>query len=82
MDVTELEKIFTKYPELKNFITAGVISHKRACRLLGDMGLPLQGWEMDDLTDQLILIGAVKPLKGRSWTATPDCILYMEERVK
>lgn len=80
MNVVELEKLFVKYPELPSFMGAGVISHKRACRMLGDPGIPLQGWEVDDLTDQLILIGAVKALKGRAWTATPECIAYLEER--
>ena len=77
MNEERLEKLFTKYPRLPNFIDAGIISLKSARRILGfedDRDL------MHSIFTELLDIGAVYGVTTVSWRPTEELKKYMQKR--
>lgn len=75
MDREKVEAIFAKYPALKSFIAAGIVTLKAARTILD-----VDRWLMFDIYTQLLEAGAVVGTGSASWRASPALLEYLEEQ--
>lgn len=75
MDIATVEKWFTRYPKLENFIDAGTISLKMAREILD-----VDRYFMYDIFMELVVAGAVTASSTNAWRATKELKDYLKQR--